>query len=574
MPRARGLPYIVFALYTEMIVITLISIQKGLTHMNVEQQRPRSIPVPRTIAPASEHIMHKKSLMHKLLQVGGSTLGSRFLGIQRERLMMAYLQWGSLAESFITAWAVPNSLRKIFAEGALSAAFIPTLVKLVKEKRIDEANSLMSLGFVFFEGIVLILCLCAMIFAPQVVWFMAPGFSEQVIADTVPLLRILMPFIFFISSSALLSGPLQAVNHFFVPAFSPILLNIIFIGALVGSMHYNWPVTYLCYFLILGGFLQLLWHIAVFLQLRFHFGVITVPIWHQFTPILAKFANCLVSMSIMEISLIVDKQFASLLGQGSIAIIYLANRFMGIPLGVFVTAFSTILLPHFARMVTYAPKRLSFYLFEATKFVFWITLPVVLFACFFSQKIFQTLFASDSFTPDKLMQTSQTLMVFMAGLFFFSMNRILLNLFYALHDTRTPALICVVATITNICMNYICMGPWRVQGLALATVLSGVVQMILSIWYLRSRRNFMFYPAHLVQFLQKNIMQIIVIAPLFVGCYYAVEYLIISCFSDQITVQMLNSWYFWLWTGPLCAAAGLALYMTRSMFGIRIYFLD
>jgi putative peptidoglycan lipid II flippase len=542
--------------------------------MNVEQQRPRIIPAESRPTATTEHVMHKKSLMHKLLQVAGSTMGSRVLGIQRERLMMAYLQWGSLAESFITAWAVPNSLRKIFAEGALSAAFIPTLVKLVKEKRIAEANGLMSLGFLFFEGIVLVLCMFAMIFAPQVVWFMAPGFSEQVIADTVPLLRILMPFIFFISSSALLSGPLQAVNHFFVPAFSPILLNIIFIGALIGSMHYGWPVTYLCYFLILGGLLQLLWHVLVFFKLRFHFGTITVPIWHEFVPILAKFANCLVSMSIMEISLIVDKQFASLLGPGSIAVIYLANRFMGIPLGVFVTAFSTILLPHFARMVTYAPKRLSFYLYEATKFVFWITLPVVLLACFFSTKIFQTLFASDSFTPEKLLQTSQTLTVFMAGLFFFSMNRILLNLFYALHDTRTPALICVVATITNIGMNYIFMGPWRVQGLALATVLSGAVQMILSIWYLRSKRDFMFYPAHLVQFLQKNIMQIIVIAPIFVGCYYTAEYLIALYIPAQAASQLLNSWYFWLWTGPLCAAAGLALYMTRSMFGIRIYFLD
>jgi putative peptidoglycan lipid II flippase len=542
--------------------------------MNVEQQRPRITPVDQTSDQVHEQVMHKKSLMHKLLQVGGSTLGSRILGIQRERLMMAYLQWGSLAESFITAWAVPNSLRKIFAEGALSAAFIPTLVKLVREKRIDEANGLMSLGFIFFEGIVLVLCICAMIFTPQVVWFMAPGFTEQNIAATVPLLRILMPFIFFISSSALLSGPLQAVNHFFVPAFSPILLNIIFIGALIGSLQYGWPVTYLCYFLIFGGFLQLLWHVAIFFQLRFRFGAITWHIWREFVPILAKFGNCLLSMSIMEISLIVDKQFASLLGQGSIAIIYLANRFMGIPLGVFVIAFSTILLPHFARMGTYAPKRLSFYLYEATKFVFWITLPVVLFACFFAQKIFQTLFASDSFTPEKLLLTSQTLIVFMAGLFFFSMNRILLNLFYALHDTRTPALICVAATLTNICLNYLFMGPWRVQGLALATVLAGAVQTILSIWYLRVKKDFVFYPAHLVHFLQRNIMQIIVFAPLFVGCYFMLEYIIIHYVSAAFATLLLNSWYFWLWAGPLCAVTGLALYMTRALFGIRIYFLD
>lgn len=542
--------------------------------MNIEQHRPRIQPVQPAPAPAAEHVMHKRSLMYKLLQVGGSTLGSRMLGIQRERLMMAYLQWGSLAESFITAWGVPNSLRKIFAEGALSAAFIPTLVKMVKEKRIAEANGLMSVGFLVFEGIVLILCLLAMVCAEQVVGLIAPGFRQEVVADTVPLLRILMPFIFFISSSALLSGPLQAVNHFFVPAFSPILLNIIFISALLGSLHFHWPVTYLCYFLIFGGLLQLLWHVVVFFNLHFRFGAITVPVWREFMPILAKFANCLLSMSVMEISLVINRRFASYLGQGSIAIIYLANRFMGIPLGVFVTAFSTILLPHFARIVTYAPKRLSFYLLEATKFVFWVTLPVVLLACFFAQKIFLTLFASSSFTPEKLMQTSQTLTVFMIGLFFFSMNRILLNLFYALHDTRTPALISVIATGINIYLNHLFMEPWGVQGLAFATVCSAGIQMILSVWYLRVHQHITFYPMPLLQFIQRNSMQIIVIAPLFVGCYYAVEHLIALFVPEIIAQQLLYSWCFWLWAGPLCAAAGLALYVTRSTFGIRIYFLD
>ena len=155
-----------------------------------------------------KNALSKRSIIRKTMQVGGSTLMSRVLGIIREVLMVRYLGAGAMADAFITAWKIPNSLRKIFAEGALSAAFTPTMVKLIKEDKKDAANGLMSLGFLFFEGIVLALCTIVIITAPTVVWLMAPGFSPEQVARTVPFLRILMPFIFFISISALLAGAL------------------------------------------------------------------------------------------------------------------------------------------------------------------------------------------------------------------------------------------------------------------------------------------------------------------------------------------------------------------------------
>ncbi len=516
----------------------------------------------------------RQSIISKTMQVGISTLGSRVLGIIREILTVKYLGAGSAADAFITAWKIPNSLRKIFAEGALSAAFIPMLVKLVKEGKKDEANGLMSLGFIVFEGIVLLLCALVMIYAGQVIWLMAPGFSEDQIVKTVPYLRILMPFIFFISSGALLAGALQSVNHFFVPAFAPILLNIVFIAALLICIAYGLPIEVLCFFILFGGLLQFLWHLIVFFGLDFSFGSITKKVRKIFLNVFLKFSNCFLSMSVMELSLLIDTQFASWLPSGSIALVHYANRFMGIPLGVFVTAFSTILLPHFSHIVTYAPKRLSFYLLEATKLIFWVTMPITFLMIFFSQEIFITIFLSDKFPMDKVMQASNILIAFMIGLPFFSMNRILLNLYYALHNTVVPLMVSIIATVANIILNWLLIDYLQAPGLALATVISACVQTLLYVVYLYKYQNFTFYFKNFLQFSFNYMIQLVVVGVPFLCSYYTIYYLIDCYLACWLAQWLLNSVLLWLWVGPLILIAFMALYYLRAIFSIKLYFLD
>lgn len=508
------------------------------------------------------------------MQVGGSTLGSRVLGIIREILMVRFLGAGAVADAFITAWKIPNSLRKIFAEGALSAAFIPTLVKLVKDGNREDANGLMSLAFIVFEGIVLALVALVILHAPTVVWFMAPGFSPEQIARTVPYLRILMPFIFFISSSALLAGALQSVNHFFVPAFSPILLNIVFISSLIICLSNKFPVEYLCFFILCGGLLQFLWHLSTFMQLHFAFGAITQRVKEIFNGVFLKFGNCLLSMSVMELSLIIDTQFASLLPAGSVAMLYYANRFMGIPLGVFVTAFSTILLPHFSRVVTYAPKRLSFYLLEAAKLIFWVTVPMTFLMVFFSEDIFATIFLSDKFPIQKVQQASIVLIAFISGLFFFSLNRILLNLYYALHNTYVPAIVSVVATLANVALNAMLIGTLQAPGLALATVISAMIQTGLFTLYLYKRMHFTFYFAEFARFIICYSIQLIITGVAFLWCYHAISEIIVMFLPDGLAHFFLHKAGLWLWVGPLCGLAFLTLYCFRALFRVKVYFLD
>ena len=517
--------------------------------------------------------LHKKSIRKKALQVGSSTMLSRILGIVRERLLSEFLGNGALSDAFLTAFKIPNMLRKIFAEGALSAAFVPRFMQVKRKKGIELANSLMTLSFIVFEALVLLLCVVLIWQAPTVIWLIAPGFSQEQIVRAVPFLRILMPFIFFISSSALIAGALQSVHHFFVPAFSPVLLNVVFITGLSVCLYFGLPVEVLCYFILLGGLLQLIMHLVAYFRLHFSFARPHESIYADFKSILMHFLACFAGMSVMEVGLFVDTMFASYLPAGSITLIYYANRFMGIPLGVFAVAFSTILLPHFARISSYAPSRLSYYLLESTKFVFWVTTPIAIFMSFFSYEIFNTILFSKKFSAMQIGQASQILTAFLIGLFFFSLNKILFNLFSARQVTWLPSAIVGVATIVNLGLNWFLMPRYFATGLALATTGSAVVQTILFIFFLKYWFGYKFYYWRFFDFFLKYLLQLFVIFSLFFGLVYSIRFgisLLPSWWQYAFTQTLLV----WLWVGPLCVGTFSLLYFTKKQFGIHLHFID
>jgi len=515
----------------------------------------------------------KKSIIKKTVTVGSSTLLSRVFGLIRETLMARYLGVGAMSDAFFTAYKIPNSLRKIFAEGALSAAFIPAIVGLVKKDKRQEANSLMTLAFLVFEGVLLLLCLIIFFNTDFIVHVTTPGFSQEQINHTIPFLRILIFFILFLSSSALLTGALQSVHHFFVPAFGPVLLNVVFISALLLSLWYGLPVKFLCYAILLGGLLQFILHIFTYFKLGFSFGKIDAQAVRNFKQLLKKFFPVLFSMSIMEISLFLDISLASYLPEGSVSLINYGSRFMGIPLGVFATAFSTILLPHFSRISTYAPKRLSFYLFESTKIIFWVTIPATILMSFFADKIFVTLFLSKNFSMAKVIEAQYILIAFLTGLFFFSLNKILLNIYYSLHNTVTPTIISVIATTSNFILNIILMKFWGATGIALATAISGAIQTFLFVYLLHRKYAFQLYPAHFLNFLYKFLIQLIITL---IGFFVLYNYLTYSIakLPEGLANFLLNKIGFWLWVGPLCIIFFLVLYKLKKFFGVRLYFLD
>lgn len=522
--------------------------------------------------------LHKKSILKKTFQVGGNTLVSRFLGLAREILLMRFLGVGVVADAFTTAFMIPNSLRKLFAEGALTAAFVPTFVTLFHKGGKEKANELMSLAFLFFEGLLLALCVLVVWQPEYTITLIAPGFSSEQLAATIPCLRILMPFIFFISTSSLLAGALQSVNQFFIPAFCPVLLNITFIGGILACLAYGLSVEYLCYAILFGGFLQIVLHVISYFSLGFSFKMPTMETTHSFLQMLTKFLFCFLSMSVMELSLIIDQRFASYLAVGSVTLIKYTSRFMGIPLGVFAVAFSTILLPHFSKVNLIDPKRLHFYLAESMKFVFWVTIPATIIMGYLSENIFVTLFVSSSkkFPVALIPEAGHLLLAFLMGLFFFSINKILFNLYYSFHDTRYPMIIAAAATVMNVGANYLLVGSLGTIGLALGTCISGITQTVLSLFFLKYKHNFELHLKEFFEFaLRYSIQLIIVLLPLYWG-YKAVHQAVIHACgtSTKATFFFIESFGFWLWTMPLIASAFGVLYITRKQFKVQLYFLD
>lgn len=517
--------------------------------------------------------LSKKSILQKTVHVATSTLLSRILGIIREILTVKYMGVSALSDAFVTAFKIPNSLRKVFAEGALSAALIPTLVGLVRSHDKNGINSLMTLTFIFFEGIVVFLCALVMLFPSATIFLIAPGFSASQNALTVPYLLILMPFIFFLSSSAVLACTLNSVGHFFVPAFSSVLLNIFFIAGLLLGIFYNYSIEFLCYIIMISGLVQLIIHILVYVRYQFSFGAITRQTLTDFKKIMIKFLPCMIAMSMTELLLFIDTSFASFLPTGSITLIKYANRFMGIPLGVFGVAFSTILLPHFSRVSTYAPKRLNFYLLEATKLIFWVTIPIMLIMIYFSYEIFATIFLSDKFSVAQAHEAGKIMNGFMVGLFFFSVNKILLNMFYALHNTWIPTVVSIGATIVNILFNFLLMPFFGATGLAVATSIAGAFQTGAFLWLLYQHFNFVIHIRPFVDFLIKLCMQLTVVLALSLLLFHLINnaiYYLPGAWPHLLHDTIL----YWVWVGPLAAIIFGLMYVTRKRFGVAMYFLD
>lgn len=509
-------------------------------------------------------------MIKKMLMLSSSTLTSRLLGFIRDMACITYLGVGATADAFWTAFRLPNSLRKVFAEGALSAALVPTLVRVVKQEGCARASHIVTPFFIAIELAVLALCALVAWQASPVLCFVAPGFSQEQIMIAVPLLRILIFFIFFISSSAIFAGALAAVNSFSAPALGQVLFNTIAIGAALGCWYFALPVTALAVFFVCGGAVQLFLHAYSYWRRGFVFSCPTIP-WSLVHEISRKFFPCLLSVGVVELHLFIDAQFASYLPVGSISLLFYASSFMRLPLGVLVVPFCTILLSKLSTVATYAPKRLSYYLFESVKLTLWALMPVIGVMIFFSRDIFYTLYAGPNFSYEQVLQAQLLLIIMLLGLIFFSINKIMLNIFYALHETWVPTVITAVATILNTLLNYILMSYWGVYGIAAATTLAAAVQTMICYLVLKQRYHFVFYSNRLARFAFRLMCVIVLFAALFFLLLYGMQAIVMRTAWSRFLTE---SFGLWLWVGPLVLLLALFFFLTRNLFGLKLHFLD
>jgi len=514
----------------------------------------------------------KPAFVRRFTSVSFATMVSRAFGFLREILLSRYLGVG--ADAFLVAFRIPNMLRHIFVEGALSAALVPTIVQAEQDKSTNQASRLVTVSLVIFEAVVLLLCALVVANASFVVTIIAPGFDVGRISTAVPMLQVMIFLIFFLSSNAIFAGALHARNYFFVPAIAPAILNVAFIIGTTICLYQRLEPLALTYMLILGGVAQLALHVFMYKRAGYSFMLPNSTTWSMMRSVLGKLGPAIAGMSIFEVNLLLDNQFASTLPTGSISLLHYSSRFMGVPLGVFSIAFATVLLPHFARVGRDNVERLSFYFQEALKTVFWITVPVGLLMALVTDKIFMTIYLSKHFTMIHVLQAQNLLLIFLSGLFFLSLNKIIMSLFYALHDTRGPWWISAVGIISNLGFNLILIGPLGAYGLALATVISAVLQVCAGFFVLSRRHNISLDRAELADFFSRAAVQFLILLGAFYGIYRFVTWFIFRFCSANLAHMLTDTICFWLWIAPIGGTIWILILITRRLFGLRQYFID
>ncbi len=429
------------------------------------------------------------NLLKALATVSSMTLLSRMMGFVRDTIVARAFGAGAFTDAFFVAFKIPNLLRRMFAEGAFSQAFVPVLGE-VKERRGEEATHVLVNHVATLLGLVLVgVTALGMLAAPFVVYISAPGFhtSPDKFELTVKLLRIIFPYIFFISLVALAAGVLNTFRRFSVPAFTPVLLNLSMIAsALWLAPHFDPPVLALAWGVLIGGALQLAF------QLPFLRQVGCLPKfdlkWHDpdVQRIFKLMLPALFGVSIGQISLLINTIFASFLQTGSVSWLYYADRLMEFPSGLLGVALGTILLPslskHYADKSTVEYSRL---LDWGLRMTLVLALPSAVALAVLAVPLLSTLFQYGQFTVTDVLMSRDALVAYSVGLLGLIMVKVLAPGFYARQNIKTPVKIALITLAATQLMNLAFIGPYQHAGLALAIGLGACVNAGLLFYKLR-----------------------------------------------------------------------------------------
>ncbi len=297
--------------------------------------------------------------------------------------------------------------------------------------------------------------------------------------------------------------------------------------------------------------------------------------WINFKQIMYKFLPCLVGVGIIEFNLLIDSTFASVLPSGSITVLGISSKFMQIALSSFAVAFSSISLSHFSSIITYAPKRLNYYILESVKFIFWVTIPVTLIMSFFSYDIFYTLFYqfSSGFSLSQVGEASSLLIAFVLGLFFYSINKLLLSVYYSMGQVFLPTVVSLSGAAVNIIFNWLFVCRYGSLGLAIATTLSAIGQTLLLVLILDKFFKFKIYYKPFLNFVGHYLLQLFFIGSLFYLSYKFIIMFIVKYlqFMDNFLLNQIGLWF---WVGPLTLLIFGLVYSSRKLFKVKIYYLD
>lgn len=515
----------------------------------------------------------RNSILKNTISMGIGTACSRAFGLVRDILLARFLGAGATADAFNAAYNMPNTLRKIFAEGALNNAVSPTVVTLLKKDSIQKVNELITAVFISIQAFLLPLCIGISLGARQIIHIQFPGFSDATLSCATELAPIMIFFIMFLSGLSLLAGALVAMHKFLMPAYGQAIMNILFIIELSLCIYFNISLSTYAFLILLNGLLVFIAHLVAYRKAGLSWAWPTRESRANFVGVMKKFLPCIVTVGSAEVAFFIDKMMASYLPTGSISLFQYASNFLRVPIGIFAVAFATILLPSMSHLALRGRTRISFYLFEATKLMAWVIIPASFLMIAFSHKIFLTFYLSSKFSMDSVIIAGNILAIFSCALFFFSINKILVNVFNSMHDTVQPTIITLGCTAFNTVLNAILMQWYGILGITIATSIAAMLQTILLLIVVSKKHGVIVYFRQFGMFLLKTFAHVIVFGILLYVTYHMIVWGIHQLPSTW-AYQLLEKPWYWIWVGPLCMAHGLLMYITRKKFGIRVYFLD
>ena len=472
-------------------------------------------------------IMSKNKIAKNTGSMSIAVFLSRILGLVRDILMTNFFGTSYVADAFQVAYQLPNLLRKLFGEGALSAAFVPLYAEIgVKEGRARQISFALNILSVLCAFLLLLSGL-GMLLAPLIVKLFAPGFDPVTSHLAAKLTRIMFPYLLLIGFSSTLISILNSHDYFFLPGLSSAFLNIgmiltlgVFLLLVPVSSHEEkiviWSIG-----VILGGLLQTIINFPILKKIGYRFRLILDTRNEAIKVVWQRFLPGVWGLAVRQVNLAVDMILASLLATGSIAALNYGNRLMQLPLGIIGVSAGVAVLPLFSRYI--AEERWDD-LQEGLRFsllsIAYIMVPVTALMIIFGKDLISIIFLRGAFNENSLHMTYQAFIFYSLGLTVFSMNRVIIPVFYAHKDTRTPVKISVVIVIANIILNLILMQFLQHAGLALATSISALLQLFILNLYIRRK-----YTHIVIRSLIPSLLKIFLLTVLVSFCVFlAVNY--------------------------------------------------
>lgn len=460
------------------------------------------------------------NLLKSLAAVSSMTMVSRVLGFIRDAIVARIFGAGMATDAFFVAFKLPNLLRRIFAEGAFSQAFVPILAEYKSQQGEEATRTFIAYIAGLLTLVLAIVTVVGIVAAPYIIWVTAPGFAntQEKFDLASALLRVTFPYILLISLASLAGAILNTWNRFSVPAFAPTLLNVSMIGfSLFAVPYFDVPIMALAWAVVVGGVLQLVYQLPHLKKI----GMLVLPrinlkdsgVWR----VLKLMGPAIFGVSVSQISLIINTIFASFLISGSVSWMYYADRLMEFPSGVLGVALGTILLPSLSKSFAKGDSEEYSQLMDwGLRLALLLALPSAVALGILSKPLIASLFQYGKFNAHDTLMTQQALIAYSIGLIGLIIVKILAPGFYSRQDIKTPVKIAVVTLVMTQLMNLAFIIPLKHAGLSLSIGLAACLNASLLYWQLRKQKLFQPQPGWFV-FFAKLVIAVLAMTAVLVG---------------------------------------------------------